>query len=200
MAFTPVTVGKYLVREQFWGRAVRASCDSLESGALLNFWDQVGRYLGLASRNTISISFGYDKSRKHVSVIGAQSAMFTPHSNFGDEVNRNILQSEIEGGVFLKDLPPATVLQIDTHHHSYTLVFLGESNALISGHPRYCPDPVPVAIAGSTWGGSMLKLRFVGRGMHLEFHHPEYRTPIITSAIQEIRECMNSLPTQALAI
>jgi hypothetical protein len=123
--------------------------------------------------------------------------MFTPHSNFGDEVNRNILQSEIEGGVFLKDLPPATVLQIDTRHHSYTLVFLGESNALISGHPRYCPDPVPVAIAGSTWGGSMLKLRFLGRGMHLEFHHPEYRTPIVTSAIQEIRECMSAPPLTA---
>lgn len=123
-------------------------------------------------------------------------AMFTPHANFGDEVNRNILQSEIEGGVFLKDLPPETVLQIDTRHHSYTLVFLGESNALISGHPHYCPDPVPVAIAGSTWGGSMLKLRFVGRGMHLEFHHPEYQTPILTSAIQEIRECSakQSLP------
>lgn len=115
--------------------------------------------------------------------------MFAPHPNLADEVNGNIMQSEIEGGVFLKDLPPTTVLEIDTRHHSYTLVFLGESSALISGHPRYCPQPVPVAIAGSTWGGSMLKLRFVGRGMHLEFHHPEYHTPIITSAIQEIREC-----------
>jgi NAD-dependent oxidoreductase involved in siderophore biosynthesis len=45
-----------------------------------------------------------------------------------------------------------------------------------------------VAIAGSTWGGSMLKQRFVGRGMHLEFCHPEYPTPIVTSPIQEIRE------------
>lgn len=120
--------------------------------------------------------------------------MFVPHPNFADEVNHNILQSEIEGGVFLKDLPPATVLEIDTRHHSYTLVFLGESTALISGHPRYCPEPVTVAIAGSTWGGSMLKLRFVGRGMHLEFHHPEYRTPIVTSAIQEIRECLSPHP------
>jgi hypothetical protein len=34
----------------------------------------------------------------------------------------------------------------------------------------------------------MLKLQFVGRGMHLEFHHPEYPTPIVTSAIQEIRD------------
>ena len=66
---------------------------------------------------------------------------------------------------------------------------LGGSEALISGHPQYCPEPVQVAISGSTWGGSMLKQRFIGRGMHLEFCHPEYRTPIVTSKIQEIREC-----------
>jgi hypothetical protein len=47
---------------------------------------------------------------------------------------------------------------------------------------------VQVAISGSTWGGSMLKLQFVGRGMHLEFRHPEYPTPIVTSPIQEIRD------------
>ena len=34
----------------------------------------------------------------------------------------------------------------------------------------------------------MLKVRFVGRGMRLEFHHPGYRTPIVTSPIQEINE------------
>jgi hypothetical protein len=59
---------------------------------------------------------------------------------------------------------------------------------MISGHPLYCPQPVPVTITGSTWGGSMLKVRYIGRGMHLEFHHPEYHMPIVTSPIQEIRE------------
>ena len=119
----------------------------------------------------------------------SQASFFAPHPNLSDEVNRHIIQSEIEGGVFLKDLPPDTVLQIRTRHHCYTAVLLGDSAALISGHPQYCPKPVRVAIAGSTWGGSMLKLRYVGRGMRLEFSHPEYRTPIITSSIQEIREC-----------
>jgi hypothetical protein len=118
--------------------------------------------------------------------------MFTPHPNLSDEVNRNIVQSEIEGGVFLEGLPPDTVLQIRTQNHFYTALFLGEGTALISGHPQYCPEPVQVTIAGSTWGGSMLKLRFIGRGMHLEFHHPAYSTPIITSAIQEIRERIES--------
>ena len=67
-------------------------------------------------------------------------------------------------------------------HHRYIAVLLGGSEAMISGHPEFCPEPVQVAIAGSTWGGSMLKLQYVGRGMHLEFRHPEYPTPIITSA------------------
>jgi hypothetical protein len=120
--------------------------------------------------------------------------MFTPHPNLADDVNRAIIQSEIEGGVFLHDLPPSTVLEIQTMHHVYTAVLLGGSDALISGHPEFCPYPVQVAIAGSTWGGSMLKLQYVGRGMHLEFRHPEYATPIVTSPIQEIRD---SLPARA---
>ena len=115
-------------------------------------------------------------------------SMFSPHPNLADEVNRSIVQSEIEGGVFLNDLPPSTVLHIQTMHHCYTAVLLGGSEALISGHPEFCPKPVQVAISGSTWGGSMLKLQYVGRGMHLEFRHPEYPTPIITSPIQEIRD------------
>jgi hypothetical protein len=120
--------------------------------------------------------------------------MFTPHSNLSDEVNRNISTSEIEGGVFLDQLQLHSVLLIQTQHRCYTAVMLGGSEALISGHPRYCPEPTLVAIAGSTWGGSMLKRRFVGRGMHLEFCHPHYSTPIVTSRVQEITECLDRAP------
>ena len=122
--------------------------------------------------------------------------MFTPHPNLADEVNRGIIQSEVEGGVFLNDLPPSTVLHIQTMHHCYTAVLLGGSEALLSGHPEFCPEPVQVAISGSTWGGSMLKLQYVGRGMHLEFRHPLYPTPIITSAIQEIRDTVKLPPLE----
>jgi hypothetical protein len=111
---------------------------------------------------------------------------FMPHPNFSDEVNRNIVQSEIEGGVCLDDLPEGAVLEVETQHHGYTIVIGGRGGDLISGHPKYCPDPVPVRIEGSTWGGSMLKVRFIGRGMRLEFRHPVFRT-IITSRIVDIR-------------
>ena len=51
--------------------------------------------------------------------------MFTPHPNLADDVNHAIIQSEIEGGVFLHDLPPSTILHIQTMHHCYTAVLLG---------------------------------------------------------------------------
>ena len=63
----------------------------------------------------------------------------------------------------------------------------GDGEALISGHPVFCPQPTRVYIHGSTWGGSMLKESFIGRGMHLEFGHPD-GLAVTTSAIQEIRE------------
>ena len=113
-------------------------------------------------------------------------SLFTAHPNFGDIINRRIIQSEIEGGVYLRDLPRGAVLQIETQDWICTLEYCGDNEALVSGHPRLCPDPALVYIAGSTWGGSMLKQHFIGRGMHLEFIHPVYER-ILTSPIVEIR-------------
>jgi hypothetical protein len=114
--------------------------------------------------------------------------LFAAHPNLSDEVNCHIAQSEIEGGVRLEDLAQGSRLKVQTQHRWYTVVNCGDGWALISGHPKYCPSPSLVRILGSNWGGSMLKTRFIGRSMHLEFKHPEYRTPIITSRIVEIRE------------
>ena len=115
--------------------------------------------------------------------------LFRCHPNLDDEVNRNIVASEIEGGAFLDDLPARTMLHIQTQHRCYTVVHCGQGEAWIWGHPTFCPKPLLVRIEGSSWGGSMLKIRFVGRGMHLEFRHPAYRTPIVTSRIVEVRQC-----------
>jgi hypothetical protein len=112
--------------------------------------------------------------------------LFQPHANLSDAVNGNIVGSEIEGGVHLRDLSPGTVLEIRTQNRAYIILYQGSDRAMISGHPVFCPQPVPVTIHGSTWGGSMLKARFIGRGMRLEFAHPLY-TPIRTSLILDVR-------------
>ena len=113
--------------------------------------------------------------------------VFTPSPHLSDAVNSNIVESEIEGGVSMHNLPKGAVVEIETQNRVYTLVSCGEGDALLRGHPMFCPEPVLVNIHGSTWGGTMLKYRFIGRGMHLEFGHPDYAGPIITSRILDIR-------------
>ncbi len=113
--------------------------------------------------------------------------MFAPHQNLSDPINRNIIRSEIEGGVDLHDLPVESTLEVETRNRAYMLVMQSDGQALISGHPEYCPEPVLVRINGSNWGGSMLKTAYLGRGMRLEFRHPGFDGLIVTSTIRDIR-------------
>jgi hypothetical protein len=101
------------------------------------------------------------------------------------EIRSNIAQSEIEGGVWVKDLA-GKVIEVQTRNTLYTIDFRGEK-PLISGNARFCPEPTECSIAGSPWGGSLLKMGFIGRGMYLEFSTNDARG-ITTSQIQEVRE------------
>ena len=118
---------------------------------------------------------------------GDNPRYFIPSTHLCDSVNRRIVQSEIEGGVHLRDVIPGTVLEVFTQNRAYIIQYQGCGQALISGHPVFCPEPLLVNIHGSTWGGSMLKERFIGRGMCLEFAPPTNQA-ITTSMIVEVCE------------
>lgn len=119
--------------------------------------------------------------------LNADTALFKPNQHLGDAINRVICQAEIDGGVALESLPLGAVLHVQTAHHLYRLENQGEGEVLLSGHPTFCPNPVRVRVNGSTWGTPMIWRRFIGRGMRMEFHHPE-RGVILTSWIQEVAE------------
>ncbi len=110
------------------------------------------------------------------------------HPNLSDDVNRNIDQSDRDGGVFLTDVPVGTIIKFQTRNTKYTIVKTGEKygDCTIQGHPKYCPIPTKAYIHGSTWGGSMIKMDFVGKGMHLEFSTDEHKGNILTTEIQSI--------------
>lgn len=111
---------------------------------------------------------------------------FKPNPHFADTVNRNIIESEIEGGVYLKDLEVGSFLEVETKNRIYTIE-KRKDGFYMSGHPEFCPEPTKVEIPGSTWGGSMLKTGFIGRGMHLEYVVPG-KKPVTTTQIREIKE------------
>ncbi|MDP3954609.1 MAG: hypothetical protein Q8Q06_04305 [bacterium] len=104
----------------------------------------------------------------------------------------NIVRSEIEGGVHVKNLEVGHFIEIETENDKYTLE-RREDGFYISGHPKFCPEPVKAEIHGSTWGGSMLKMGYIGREMFMEFSipsHPEFKT-ITTSMVKEVKEFEN---------
>jgi len=119
--------------------------------------------------------------------FGLNHTLSIPHGNLNGFVNRNIVQSEIEGGVYWQDLPSGALLEVITANRRYQIVKEGGDAGWISGHPEFCPAPVLVKLDGSNWGGSMLKQGFIGRGMRLEFRHPVFST-VTTSPILEIRQ------------
>jgi hypothetical protein len=112
---------------------------------------------------------------------------FRPHANLDDAINRAICKSELDGGVALDELPIGAVLDVQTANTLYTIENRGDGEVLISGHPEICPEPVLVHLHGSTWGTPMLKLRFIGRDMSMEFSHPE-KGIVRTSRVREIQE------------
>lgn len=92
------------------------------------------------------------------------------HKNLHPKINENIAQSELDGGVRLGDLSVGDAVLVRTNNTLYTVIKTADREYTIEGNERYCPTPTPCKIPGSTWGGSMLKMDFIGKGMYMEFY------------------------------
>jgi hypothetical protein len=108
-----------------------------------------------------------------------------PRPVHSDKIDYEAGQASSEDGIYLDDLADGAALEVETKHHCYKIVKTAHTRARISGHPRYCPEPVTVEIEGSAGGGTTLKPRFIGRGMHLVFEHPTFHT-VTTSRIADV--------------
>ena len=109
----------------------------------------------------------------------------SPLAGLTDEIRGNIVRSEIEGGLRLGSLSDGARVLVETINRLYRLE-IRSGQVWISGHPEFCPRPVQVRVRGSSWGGSMLKVAYLGRGMQMEFEHPLHAT-VTTSRIVSIR-------------
>ena len=66
--------------------------------------------------------------------------LFRPHPNLSDEVNRHLVQSQIEGGVRVEDLVPGSRLQVKTQNTCYRILILFGAMALITGPSVVLPS------------------------------------------------------------
>lgn len=112
---------------------------------------------------------------------------FKPSPYLSDEINSNIAESELAGGCWWDKMPEGSKVKVQTQNTLYELKREGGKD-YIKGNAKYCPDWSECIVQGSTWGSSMLKMGFIGRGMYLEVYLFDINNTILTTAIKEVEE------------
>ena len=84
-----------------------------------------------------------------------------------------------------KSLVCGSLIDVETKSRHYRIECLGGNAIRISGHPEYCPDPVPAQLHGSVDKEGILELGLIGRGMRLIFLLNE-RRPVTTSRVLRV--------------
>ena len=84
-----------------------------------------------------------------------------------------------------KSLAPGSWIDVETRSRHYTIECLGGNAIRISGHPEYCPNPVPAQVQGSIDREGVLEFGLIGRGMRLIFLLNEHR-PVTTSRVVSV--------------
>jgi hypothetical protein len=84
-----------------------------------------------------------------------------------------------------KNLMRGSLIDVETKSRHYHIECLGGNAIRISGHPDYCPDPVPAQLHGSFNQEGELEVGLIGRGMRLMFFLNE-RRPVTTSRVLHV--------------
>jgi hypothetical protein len=86
-------------------------------------------------------------------------------------------------GIYLRNVDPLTTIVVRTHNSCYRILITHDTTALVRGG-AFFPVPTPARIDGSGFGGTLLKVGWIGVGLRIEIFTNGRR--IITSPVREI--------------
>jgi hypothetical protein len=86
-------------------------------------------------------------------------------------------------GLYLRDVEPLTTLIVRTRNSCYRMIVSRDTSAIVQGG-QFFPDATPGRIDGSGFGGSFLKVGWIGIGLRMEIFANGQR--IITSPVRDI--------------
>lgn len=119
--------------------------------------------------------------------IAAETGNSDRNKDVHQDIRKLIEEQEDKDGIDLSRLSIGTMLKVQTRNTLYTIEILGNDKFLIEGG-RYFPEPYETFINGSTWGGSMLKLNWIGIDMFMELGpNSEKHGFITTSAVKSVK-------------
>ena len=90
---------------------------------------------------------------------------------------QELLDAQKEG-IDLRKLKPGTKIIVGTVNSTYNMAIINQKEVWLQGGKKL-PKKTKGFLVGSTWGGSMLKIAWIGYDMHMEFH---FNDKILTSS------------------
>ena len=94
-------------------------------------------------------------------------------------------QREWTDGIQIDDLPDLETLAVRTMNTRYEIIVIsGRTGEILVRGGQFFPELTPAELAGSSLGGSFLKMRGIYRGFRMELHHNQQ--PIVTTQVQSI--------------
>ena len=86
-------------------------------------------------------------------------------------------------GLDLRDVEPLSTITIRTRNSVYRIMVTHATSVVIQGG-HFFPDPVCARVNGSGFGGSLLKVGWIGIGLRVEIFAGDQR--IVTSPVRDI--------------
>jgi hypothetical protein len=90
-----------------------------------------------------------------------------------------------------KSLVPGSLIDVETKSRHYRIEYLGGNSIRVSGHPEFCPDPMPATLQGALDEDGALELGCIGCGMKLIFvlgdEHPITTSRVVNVSVDEPR-------------
>src|SRR4051812_40923923 len=77
-------------------------------------------------------------------------------------------ECEKHQGIDLNKCRPNVEILVETQNHFYTLITGNEAGEVTITGGKYFPKPTQAIVNGSTWGGSCLKMKWLGPDMCME--------------------------------
>lgn len=104
-------------------------------------------------------------------------------------VDEIIKKAKEDPGFHISSLSPGTKFLVETRNSKYQFVVLENNEATVvggirkDGTVRYT-EPARVSIVGSTWGGSCIKVDWIGRDMYIEIYDHERKKRFLTTEVK----------------
>lgn len=95
---------------------------------------------------------------------------------------------DLYNGINIHTLKPGTTVFAITKNSLYKIIkgTEDEYDVIIQGGKHF-PDPIKGNFSGSTFGGSMMKLGWIGHMMHMEIYIPDLGELYITTGVRAAR-------------